>query len=74
MDEKYPELVQFFRDNGNTSRKEQNLIQLQKGINEHQYFAKLYSDIKYVLNFDPESLDGRVREKLSPKQLSVMNH
>ena len=50
MNKKYPELVQFFKENNNDE-------QLHKAINEYQYFAKVYADIDFALRFDPNRID-----------------
>jgi hypothetical protein len=71
MNEKYPELVQFYRDNKSNER---NKYQVQNAIQEHQMFAKVLWEIEYVLNFDQRGLESRVREKMSPKMLKVMEN
>jgi hypothetical protein len=71
MNEKYPELVQFYRDNKSNDR---NKYQVQSAIQEHQEFAKVLWEIEYVLKFDQKVLDSRVREKMSPKMLKVMEN
>lgn len=62
MDEKYPELVSFYRDN-------ENQDQLQKAIHEYQYFAKVFKQIEYTLTFSPEKLEPQVKDKLDNKDL-----
>jgi hypothetical protein len=37
-------------------------------------FAKVLWEIEYVLNFDQRGLESRVREKMSPKMLKVMEN
>ena len=71
MNEKYPELVQFYRDNKSNER---NKYQVQNAIQEHQEFAKVLWEIEYVLKFDQRGLESRVREKMSPKMLKVMEN
>jgi hypothetical protein len=71
MNEKYPELVQFYRDNKSN---ESNRYQVQNAIQEHQEFAKVLWEIEYVLKFDQRVLESRVREKMSPKMLKVMEN
>jgi hypothetical protein len=46
MNENYPELVQFYRDNKSNER---NKYQVQNAIQEHQEFAKVLWEIEYVL-------------------------
>ena len=57
MDTKYSELVSFFRDNGKE-------VQLQKAVNEYQFFSQTLQDIQFCLEFEPEKVHARIREKL----------
>lgn len=72
MNNKYPELIQFFRDN--PSNPESSRASIQKTINEHQYFARVFSEVKYVLSFTPEALCESVALKLSPEQIRILNN
>ena len=71
MNDKYPELVQFYRDNKSDERYK---YQTQQAIKEHQEFAKVFFDIQYVLKFDHKGLESRVREKMSPKMLQIIEN
>ena len=73
MEKKYPEMIQFFRDckNGNP---ESNIRQLQKAVNEYQYFAKVYQEVTFVLTFEIKSLDKQIIECMSPKILKIYSN
>jgi len=47
---------------------------MQRAVNEYQYFAKVFYEIKYALNFSPKDLEPRVREKFSPKLLQIFEN
>lgn len=57
MNNKYYEIVQFFRDSDKQAH-------LQKAVNEYQYFAKVYNEIEYVLNLDISKLNDKITERL----------
>ncbi|CDW77840.1 UNKNOWN [Stylonychia lemnae] len=67
MDEKYPELIQFFRDNDNQA-------QLQKGINEHQYFSSVFKQIEFALMIDMNNLNSQIKDRLDQQNLDVLNN
>ena len=67
MSKKYPELVQFFKENSNDE-------QMQKAINEYQYFAKVYSEIDYTLRFDIKNLDHNIRDRLDINDKELLEH
>ncbi|TNV82024.1 hypothetical protein FGO68_gene6596 [Halteria grandinella] len=71
MNSKYPELIQFFRDN--TTNPDANRASIQKTINEHQYFAKVFQEIKYILSFNPV-MDQRVIAKLGIEYRRVLEN
>lgn len=71
MNSKYPELIQFFRDNNTNS--DANRASIQKTINEHQYFAKVFQEVKFVLSFD-SVLNERVIAKLSVDYRRVLDN
>lgn len=72
MNGKYPELVQYFRDKTEVS--EYNQGQVQKAVHEHQYFAKVFEEIKYVMNFEPKTLDPRVVSNLDSSLRSILEN
>ena len=67
MSKKYPELVQFVKENSNDE-------QMQKAINEYQYFAKVYSEIDYTLRFDIKNLDHNIRDRLDINDKELLEH
>ncbi len=68
MNDKYPELVQFYRDN-------ENQQQLQKAIMEYQYFAKVYADISYVISCkNASSIEPTVLERLDSEDRNLIQN
>jgi predicted glycosyltransferase len=67
MDQKYPEIVQFFRDMDNQTK-------LQQAANEYQTFSKTFHKMINALNFEHTSLDNDVFQKLKEKQLATLKN
>ena len=67
MNDKYAEIVQFFRDSNNQEK-------LQLAANEYQKFAQVYNKVNQTLNFEYNSLSDEIFDKLKQKYVEILKN